>query len=48
MIKAIMAAAAFGTALFLSGCNTVQGLGEDVVVVGGAIKDAATRDEQAN
>ena len=48
MVKAVMAAAPFGTALFLSGCNTVQGLGEDVVVVGGAIKDAATRDEHAN
>jgi predicted small secreted protein len=48
MIKGIMAAAAFATAMFLSGCNTVQGLGEDVTVVGGAIKDAATRDEQAN
>jgi predicted small secreted protein len=38
-------ASVFGTAAGLAGCNTVEGVGEDVEAGGEAIQDAADHDD---
>ena len=37
-----MIAILIAAALFLTGCNTVKGLGQDIEDAGGAIKDASS------
>ena len=37
----VLLIAVFICAVYLSGCNTIQGAGEDVESLGGSIQDAA-------
>ncbi|MBC7604534.1 MAG: entericidin A/B family lipoprotein [Ramlibacter sp.] len=42
-MKTIVSIVAVAFAFMLAGCNTVQGVGQDVQKAGGAIEDAAKK-----
>lgn len=49
-MKTVIKAVLLGWAVWLAGCNTVSGVGEDLGAAGSAIKEAAvkTKEKMAN